>query len=370
MKNRFLKTAVYLLGFLYWSNTGHSQQVSIQFNPAVYGQSLEGLCLAQLMSTYPQDMSARISIKVREAKAGHVVTVLIPVFNLRQGGNSIDRVSFSKARFQFGNNTYGIALSQSGRFPEGEYEYCYEVDLSDSKTAPAVPFYENCFVQELQPMTPLLLLNPVDGDEDCNKRPQFIWQPPLPLPMDARFRLLLVEVGEKQDIVEAINFNPPLINQGNIPINQLSFPVNLPDLKEDRRYAWQVTVYTGTVILKKSEIWTYTVKCTPLNVIPSTDSYRELKENEDGNFYVADRILRFSLNNPYSEGQLNYRINSLSNPSLVIRNLPKLNLRPGINRYDLDLSDRKDLKNGEEYLLIVRFVNGRELKLRFTYKNE
>lgn len=345
-------------------------QVTIQFNAAVYGQSLEGLSLAQILNSQQQELIARITIKVREIKAGHIVTVVIPSFMLRQGNNMIDRVAFSKGRFLFGNNNYGLALSQSGRFPEGEYEYCYEVDLSESKLPPAVPFFENCFVQELQPMTPLLLINPVDGEEDCNKRPQFIWQPPLPLPADARFRLVLVEIGEKQDIIEAINYNPPIINQGNIPVNQLSYPVNIQELKQGHRYAWQVTVYTGTTILKKSEIWVYIVKCPEESTEIITDSYREMKEQEDGNYYVANKVVRFSFNNPYNPGQLDYRIVSLAKPEQLFKNLPKLSVQSGLNKFDLDLSDKREFKNGEEYLLVVKLAAGRELKLRFTYRNE
>jgi len=365
-----MKSLICILAFICCGIASRAQQIVIQFNPAVYGQTIEGLSMVQLVNGQTQDFIGRVTIKVREIKAGHVATIVIPAFTLRPGNNIIDRLSFSKGRFSFGNNPYGITVSQSGRFPEGEYEYCYEVDLSESKIPPAVPFFENCFVQELQPMTPLLLINPVDGDEDCNKRPQFIWQPPVPMPADARFRLLLVEILEKQDLIESINFNPPLINQGNIPINQLNYPANLPDLKEGKRYAWQVTVYTGSVILKKSEIWTYTVKCTREAPVPSTDSYREMKEQEDGNFYVADRVLRFSVNNPYNGGVLDYRILNLAEPARKITGLPKLELKPGLNRFDLDLSDKKELKNGQEYLLIVRLPTGVELKLRFTYKNE
>ncbi|MGN6293126.1 MAG: hypothetical protein ACTHMV_10315 [Chitinophagaceae bacterium] len=369
MKRKLQQIAFLWIISQMWVNLAYCQ-VTIQFNAAVYGQSLEGLSLAQILNSQQQELIGRITIKVREVKAGHVVTVVIPSFTLRQGNNMIDRVAFSKGRFLFGNNNYGLTLSQSGRFPEGEYEYCYEIDLSESKLPLNVPFFENCFVQELQPMTPLLLINPVDGEEDCNKRPQFIWQPPLPLPADARFRLVLAEIGDKQDIIEAINYNPPIINQGNIPVNQLNYPVNIQELKQGRRYAWQVTVYTGVTILKKSEIWVYMVKCPEENTEIITDSYREMKEQEDGNYYVANKVVRFSFNNPYNPGPLDYRVVSLANPDQLFKNLPKLNSRSGLNKFDLDLSDRREFKNGGEYLLLIKLETGRELKLRFTYTNE
>lgn len=346
-----------------------SAQVSIQFNAAIYGQSLEGLSFVQILNSYPHDVNGKITIKVREIRAGNVVTATIPGVYFRRGNNILDRVSFGNARFVFGNNDYGRTLSQSGKFPEGEYEYCFEVDLSETKIAVPVPFVENCFNQDLQPLTPLLLINPVDGDQDCNKRPQFTWQPPMPMPANSMFRLILVELKDKQDVIEAINYNPPIINKGNIPVNQLSYPFNAPDLQKGKRYAWQVILYTEKIIMKRSEIWIYEVKCEEEMKQVSGDSYREMKEVNDGN-YIADKVVRFSFTNPYNAGPLYYSIASLANPDVVIKGLPGLTMQAGLNKYDLDLSENKGFKNGQEYVLTVRLSNGRQLKLRFIYKNE
>jgi len=182
-----------------------------------------------------------------------------------------------------------------------------------------------------------------------------------------RHALLDVEL---QDIVEAINYNVPLINRGNLFSNQLQFPFNAPQLKEGKRYAWQVTVYNEKTILKKSEIWTYTVKCEEKKEQSSGESFRELKETEDGNFYVANKILRFSFNNPYSGGILTYAISSLSDPGSTIKSLPTLKMQAGLNKYEIDLSDNRSFKNGKEYLLKVTLTNNRELRLRFIYKDE
>jgi hypothetical protein len=347
-----------------------AQQVLINFNPLSYGQSLEGLGLVQLINSYSQDLYVKVNIKIKETHGGMVASISIPGFNLRRGNNTIDRSAFSRSRISFGNNYYGRTLNQSGRFPEGEYEYCFEVDLSESKVPGITPFFENCFIQELKPLTPLLLINPIDGDEDCNKRPQFTWQPPLPLPPGARFRLVLTEIKEKQDVVEAINFNPPVIDQGNIPVNQLNFPFNAPELTLGKTYAWQVIMYTDKVVLKKSEIWIYKVKCEEQLPVVSGDSYREMKESNDGNFYIASKVLRFSFSNPYSGGNLNYSIVNLSNPALGIKDLPKLSLQPGLNKYDVDLRENKAFRSGDEYMLTVQLPNGRNLRLRFIYKNE
>lgn len=343
-------------------------QVAVNFSPAIYGQSLDGLAYAQIMNSSPGMLRAKLTIRVRQGNV-HVLTVITPVFMLRPGMNAIDRTAFSKARFAFGNNNYGLTLSQSGRFLEGEYEYCFELDISESKDPRLAPVYENCFVHQLQPRTPLLLINPIDEDEFCNKRPQFIWQPPVPLPADARYRLVITEVKDKQDIVEAVTYNPPIVNQGNIIGNTLFYPSNASELKEGQQYAWQVTVYVKQTILVKSEVWTFTQKCQEPKQEPVTDSYRELKETEGGDFYLANTWLRFSLNNPYAAGDLTYSITSMAEPGKPIKGLPALKMTPGLNKYDIDLSDNKAFKTDQEYVLTVRLANNRTYKLRFIYKN-
>ena len=363
------KILVSLLFFALFFATGAQAQVVVNFSPAVYGQSLDGLAYAQIINSSPGNLLAKVTMRVRQGNM-NVVTVITAPFQLHPGANEINKSAYSTARFAFGNNNYGLTASQTGKFLEGEYEYCFEVDVSASKDPRLPPVFENCFTQQLQPRTPLLLINPVDGDEICNRRPQFIWQPPMPLPADARFRLVLTEVKEKQDIVEAITYNPPVINQANIPGNTLFYPSNAPELKEGQKYAWQVIVYVAKTILSRSEVWTFTHKCQDPKKEVTTDSYRELKESDGGDFYIADTWLRFSLNNPYAAGDLNYSIAAMDEPGKPIKGMPNLKLLPGINKYDIDLSENKGFKAGKEYLLIVSLLNNRNMRLRFIYKNE
>lgn len=345
-------------------------QVVVNFTPAVYGQTLDGLVYAQLINSFSVDLKARLTIKVRDTRGTAVVSVQTSSFILRPGVNELNKKTYSSSRFNFGNNSAGLTLSQTGRFPEGEYEYCFEIDVSESKNDQISPLYENCFVHQLQPMTPLLLIDPVDGDEFCNKRPNFMWQSPLPLPRDARHRLVLTEIRDKQDIVQAITYNPPIINQGNIPGNTMFYPANAPELKEGHCYAWQVVVYTQRTILARSEVWTFVHKCKEEKMEISGGGYRELKETDDGNFYIASKQLSFSLNNPYNEGPLNYTITSLAETTAPVKGLPALKLKPGLNKYDIDLTEIRAFKNDQEYLLKVQLQQNRTLLLRFIYKDE
>ena len=358
----------FFLSFLFFIKT--EGQIAVNFSPAIYGQTLDGLVYAQIMNSSGLQLKAKLTIKIREINGAEVAAIKTTTFTLQQGTNFINKTSFTNGKFNFSHNYYGSSLSQTGRLPEGEYEYCFEVDISESKEDQFPPLYENCFVFQLQPLTPLLLIDPVDEDEICEKRPGLTWQLPMPLTRESRSRLVLTELNAKQDVVDAINFNQPIINQGGIVGNNLTYPAGAPELKVGHKYVWQVSVYTEATILKKSEIWVFTVKCDEQQKIINTDSYRELKETDDGNYYIANKILPFSINNPYANGDLNYSIASMNDPGNPIKNLPKLKMYPGLNKYEIELFENRAFKANEEYLLRVKLANGRELKLRFIYKNE
>lgn len=342
--------------------------INVQFAPARDGKTLQSLSLAQLVNSSQSVLQVRMTIKIKETSVREVAVIKTPGFLLQPGSNYIDRRAFANASFSFSQNYFGNAIRQTGNFPEGEYEYCFEIEVVESKDPGILPSYEQCFTYSVQPLTPLLLINPVDGDETCNKRPNFIWQPPLPLSPDARFRLVLAEIKDKQDPIEAINFNTPLINQSQIVINSLAYPVNIPELKEGGRYAWQVTVYTDKTILRKSEIWEFKIKCREEKKNVDNDSYREVKEVLDGQVYYAYGKLRFFLSNPYNTARLNYKIYSLAMKQEEIKKVPELQMTNGHNQFEIDLSEINEFKNDKDYLLKVWLADNKLLQLHFVYK--
>lgn len=365
-KSFYLFLVISGFAFCYQGNA----QITVNFMPSVSGQSIDGLVNGQIMSSSPSYANVMLTIRVREISHSEMLVIKTAPFKIQQGVNAFNRTAFSNARFSFADNSYGNSLRQSGKFMEGEYEYCFEIDVIESKDNSLSKHFEQCFVQNVQPLTPLLLVNPADKDQSCNKRPSFIWQPPMPLSANARFRLILTELKEKQDAIEAISYNAPVINQQEIYTNTLIFPFNAPDLQEGKTYVWQIIMYENKVISKRSELWTFSVKCRESTPSVSDESYREVKDLDDGNFFVANKHLRFYFSNPYQSGELTYSIECLSDAKAVVKNLPKLVLLPGLNKYVLDLTENNSLKENKEYLLKVFLTNNRILRLRFIYKNE
>lgn len=361
-----MKTTLKIILFLLLSLSVKSQ-IAINFTPAIHGQTIEGLSFVQLINQSPLPTRVTVTIRVKQ-NLGSIAVVKTPVLILQQGVNSINKRIFSGSALTFGISPYADQLKQTGKFPEGEYEYCYEVAVLNDKNQPSPEVYENCFDYTIKPLTPLILINPVDEDEMCNVRPNLVWQPPIPMASSARFRVILTEILAKQSPSEAISYNIPIINQMNIVGNTLFYPASAPDLSKEKKYVWQVTVYSGKTILTKSEIWSFQIKCGDEKATIDADSYREIKEYQDGGFYIANEILRFSFNNFYQAQKLNYTIINLEHPAESIKNLPPLTAETGINKYNIDLRDIKSFKDGSQYLLKVKTSDNKELQLRFIYK--
>lgn len=361
-----MKATIKIVTFLILSLSVRAQ-IAINFTPAIYGQTIEGLSFVQLINQSVLPTRVMVTIKVRQ-NLSSLVVIKTPAILLQQGINTINRRIFAGSSLAFGNSPYADQLKQTGKFPDGEYEYCYEVAVLNDKNQTVGEVYENCFDYKLEPLTPLILINPVDEDEICNTRPNLVWQPPIPMVNNARFRVILTEILSKQSPSEAIAYNVPIINQMNIMGNTLYYPPVAQDLSKDKKYVWQVTVYSGKTILTKSEIWSFKIKCAEEKQNTDADSYREIKEYQDGGFYIANQILRFSFNNFYQTQKLNYSITDLEHAVESIKNLPPLTAETGVNKYNIDLSDIKSFKDGHQYLLKVKTSDNKELQLRFIYK--
>lgn len=340
-------------------------QVNCFFQPQLQGTTFNGLLQVRLSNSYPEVTTGVLKIRVREMGSGEMVTIIIPDVKLQPGSNGLSRGLLSRASTKYGNAAGARILSNTGKFPEGSYQYCYEFTAMSGKQ-PEIT--EQCYDHVILPLTPLILIDPYNEARICNKRPDLTWQPPMPMEPGMRFRVILVETDSLQERSEAIFQNTPVINQANVVQSLLRFPANAPSLKEGQFYAWQVHAYKDQTILVKSEIWRFKVECVKeVKLPPPVDSYRELRTTLEGDYYVADKVIRFSLNNAYSEGKLQYTITDLAAPGTKPKRLPAIKLQTGVNNIDLDVQQNKFFQDGGQYLLKVNLA-GQELLMRFIYK--
>lgn len=345
---------------------GLKAQLSVSFVPEVQGRTIDGLWKARIANSGSQQY-VNVIITVREAASGAVVTIQTPPFDLLPGVNSIPAGAAFNAAVTFGNSQLATVVQQSGFFPGGDYEYCFQVYEGISHDVELSA--EQCFNYVLEPFSNLQLIQPYDGDKICDKRPAFTWQPLVPMLNGVMYRMILVEVQEGQQRVEAIRTNIALINQLNIPIPMLLYPSMANDLVTGKKYAWQVAAYSNELLLAESEIWDFSLDCQEDTPVVSNEAFRHIDDLSKGNFYVARGQLLFAFDNAYEAGILQYSIRCLTKPDETVTRLPKVKVNRGRNQVLIDLGDHHSFTDGHYYIMDVKLPDGEEKQLRFIYKD-
>lgn len=339
-------------------------QVNFLFVPEVAGRSIDGLGNLKLQNLSGAPKRGTIVISVTETTTRQkILSIETPEINLSAGNNSLPITVYKGSRFNFATNNYAAILSQTRSFPPGNYNYCFQfisIDKNDE--------YENCFDAEILPLVPITLISPADKDQICQKRPVLTWQPPLPFHPSMRFRLLLTEKVNGSS-VESLMMNTPLLLLDNISGTTINYPASRPELKEGKTYCWQVIAYQQGVVVSRSEIWEFTVQCNePAKSLPN-DSYRELRSLEKANYYIANRVLKFSMNNAYNVEKLNYTLLDISNGMKPVKDLPNVKLINGLNKIDINLTEL-GLEAGQHYYLKVYPHNEIPVTVRFVYEDK
>jgi hypothetical protein len=344
-------------------------QMTISFLPEMQGRTLEGVMMAKIMNPGTQPASCFLVVKITEGRSGKVAETRTAAFGVNPGLSSIPPAIAYNASWQFGSNPTATVIRQSHHFPEGEYEYCYELYAND-KDNPGELLAEQCFDYFLEPFSPLMLTEPYDGDQICDKRPTLFWQPMLPAIPGMQYRLVLVEVKPGQAKAEALFYNMPLIQQINIQTPMLFYPPLSRELQEGKRYAWQVLANRGDMVLGRSEIWDFTVKCLDSTKALPVESFRNIEDLSKSNFYIAKERIYFAVHNTYNTAVLKYDIQCISKPEVKVKKLPEITLKHGRNEVIIELEDAEGFVDGDFYILNMRLPNGETRQLRFVYKIE
>ncbi len=339
-------------------------QLLFNFVPEVYARTIDGLSSFQVHNASTTKFIGQISIQVTDKNTRQpVVSILTGSATFNPGMNSMPKSAYMSSVFHFSATKTGRLVNQTRTFPPGEYSFCFSFLPADKSLTDN---FENCFESFVQPLVPVSLIYPGDKDTICQKRPVLNWQPPLPLQPGMKYRLMLVEKGERA-AVEAMLKRAPLLLLDNITSTTINYPFSHPELVEGKTYSWQVGAYTDGLLVSTSEIWEFTVQCKDPVMPDPGGSYRELKLIANGNYYYANRFLRFSFLNNYGPTVLRYSILDIKNGLKEITDLPKVAIKPGRNNIDIDLTDI-GLKDGAEYLLRVYPFNEEPVQVRFIYK--
>lgn len=340
-------------------------QVSINFVPEIYGRNVDGLFNCQLINSGARQTTS-LKITVTERKGGTACVIKTPDFTLLPGSNPLPVSAARNAAIQFSGTNTGQLTRMSHTFPEGDYDYCFEL----TPTSDSMPV-EQCFSYVLAPFSELNLIDPYDQDKICDKRPLLTWQPLLPGIPGSSYQLVLAEIKDTQNPTEALQYNLPIVLQSGIYSPVLPYPSIARELENGKKYAWQVTAYKDQTILNRSEVWQFTVECQDsVKKVTSDDGYRDIEDLLKGNFYLASGEIKYILVNPYESRNLRYEIVSISEGGgKQLKKLPKIKLQNGKNKIVLNLSETGKFTSGNYYIMNLWLPNGEQRSLRFLYED-
>ena len=358
-----MKTIYYIILLLLLINLPVAAQVSVQFVPEIYGRNINGLFNCQLINAGGKRQATMV-ITVNERNAGLVARINVPEFTIGPGASPLPATAARTASVQVADTRLGQLTRQANLFPEGDYDYCFELTFINSDLAPQ----EQCFSYALAPFADLSLIDPYDQDSICNKRPLLSWQPLIPGVPGAFYQLVLVEMKSGQNATEAINYNLPVVNQLNITAPVLPYPPIAKELEAGKKYAWQVSAYKDQTVLNRSEVWEFSVNCRDtVKKAVNDESYRDVEDLSRGNFYVATGHIKITLVNSYVPQNLRYEIRQADDNSKRLKRLPKVTLERGKNFIDIDISDNDSFKDGKYYIMNIALPDGTGKSLRFVY---
>lgn len=341
-------------------------QLGFQFIPELHGRNLDGLFQVKLVNPGAEIRNVNLTIKITARGQGEVVKLMVRNMNVQQGITSITPAQASRAQVFFAQSSLARMVRQSNLLPEAEYEYCFLVEEADKPVSSVVA--QECFSYRMEALSPLSLIEPYNGQDICEKRPMLVWQPVLPAIDGMAYQVTLCEVRSGQTPTEALFYNIPLVNQKSITSPLLPYPAIARDLDTGKKYVWQVTAYRSDMILSRSEIWTFRLKCGEEAAPVPVGGYRNIEDLVKGNYYIAEGRILFAIDNPYTEMKLDYSIECLTDPDMKMKRIPEVKLSRGRNNVTIEL-DGPSFKDGYSYVMKVKTPGGLERKMRFVYKS-
>lgn len=255
----------------------------------------------------------------------------------------------------------------AGILPVGNYKICYLLFLEGSD----VPDLEHCQDFDADPLSPPMLVYPADSSILNISPEQLSWMPPTPGFMfaDLKYDLLIVPILNGQNQAMAIQENIPVFQISNIANTAILFSSIMPNLVNDKWYAWQVLARDGIKYAGKSETWIFKTQQIVPEYRREHTQYVQLSANKMELGYTRDGVLNIALPNEANDSLMLIKIeaednNSYNNSSCTI---PVI-LNNGMNLIQIDLNKVEGLQKHGHYIAKMTNTRGERYLLRFEWK--
>ena len=269
------------------------------------------------------------------------------------------------------NNSYSVDANPDGFLPIGQFEICIEVDQINGDMVTTVA--EDCSTIEIEPISPPILIDPVNEDSSYNNRPFFSWLPPTPVTgiNNLSYDFSLVAVETIQSPGDAIQQNIPLFFQTGLNTNFFMYPPSLPELETTKLYAWQVVAKSRNNAVAKSEIFTFKVRDYTLDTVHLifSEFYVPLRKENDASYTSFGNEIKFEYLNEINDTIASFSIGDISGKDNKIQiDSPFVPLTFGQNFIKMDVSNYSGLITNHIYLL--EFINSKKERwyLKFEYR--
>lgn len=271
--------------------------INIQLPPSGVIQKSQ-LWNLTVINNSPSALNATISLVLQESQTG--MTLFSAITNtivLPKGVRILSSTDLQPIQYQ---NSSAIS---NNYLPVGSFIACYTVTKSsdDPQTLAA-----ECTAVNISPVSPPLLVTPMDESVIKTTTPQFTWLAPAPLEMynNLNFDLTVAEIFDGQLAEEALLYNSPAYHKINLTSTFESYPSTFSKLMHGRSYAWRVVARNGLSAPIQTDTWTFTISNDTIQQTSISKSYILLKNESEasGVTYITSRevnIKYYSFDKPY-----------------------------------------------------------------------
>lgn len=365
---------IVVLGLFFWANIFVGLvQGQVVITPLHQNQEffyLDHLMQVSIINTTNELLKGTLEIYAEDELQATVFTIHSSTLTLAPTGFVQLTSNDWNSGIKYGSSRQAKYLQETGRFPFGEYVFCYRFLSTDGDQQLGV----NCQERTIKVMGLPELIYPSDQEAITTKFPVLTWKPPLPLDLpNLHYSIRLVEVRKGQAIAQAIRANPPLITLKKVQEIFLPYPMDGVPLEEDKIYAWQVTAYADRLEIGATDIWTFSLAKEVKDRLQKEmikESYRVATQKMDDSYYLANRVIYFAFDNKQYDDMLNYEIRAVGENSKTLTDLPEITLKPGMNKIEIDGSQIKGFVTDEKYILKIKDRIGNQFYITFQYSDQ
>ncbi len=230
---------------------------------------------ASLTNTTDTNLTLRVSVRVVRERSGVIATAQSQLISVPPG----DFARFSTGELT-GYESYSYANSienqiiQTGRLPEGEYEFC--LDFEDEFGGALLS--NVCASFFIVDPTPPSLLFPFDEEIVEGQFPSFQWTPvQAPASFPVKYDVKIVEILDGQVPAQALAANIAHYHSSSVIESNLLYPIDAIELEAGHKYVWQVRALgesdqPASSNNGYSEIWTFIYSSSDIETPQSTDA--------------------------------------------------------------------------------------------------